>query len=589
VTSGANVLEALRLPLAARFAYPLAALCGLLYFLAFPGLDLWPLAFVALVPLMVALRGQPPRRALALGWLAGFVMTMSGFYWLLEMLQTFSGFPTALCLVFMAILCAYQAGRIGLLGFLCARAEGRGWPFGPVFAVSFAASELLYPLLFPWHYAATMHRVPAFLQLAELGGPIAVALVLVAANFALCELVFARLERRAVRWRVSAALAAVPALAAAYGAIRIPQVDARSEAAPKAQVGLVQANMSLTGKRESKDEGLRRHLALTRELTREGPLDLVVWSETSVMRAVPEEQAEREFQRRFTRSLRVPALFGGVLVRPVADEREYELFNSAILTDKQGKIAGRYDKQFLLAFGEYLPFGSVFPVLYKWSPNSGRFSPGTKLEPLPLEDRQIAVFICYEDIIPSFVNSIVRNGDPELLANLTNDAWFGDTSEPWIHLALAKLRAVEHRKYFVRSTNSGVSAFIDPVGRVVSHTSTFQQQALRAELSWLKGKTPYALYGDAPWWLASLCAVALALIRRRERRVAEPGTPEPVPPPDVPEPDPERAGVPEPAVAGPVGGGGELAPESAPHSAVSAAGQPAFPLPTGKNAGGRGE
>src|SRR6185436_17213415 len=102
----------------------------LIYFLAFPGIDVWPLTFVALVPLIIALRGQPAKRATGLGWMACFAMTMTGFYWLLEMLRAFSGFPVPLCLVFMAILCGYQAGRLGLLGWLTARAAQRGWPFG---------------------------------------------------------------------------------------------------------------------------------------------------------------------------------------------------------------------------------------------------------------------------------------------------------------------------------------------------------------------------------------------------------------------------------------------------------------------------
>ena len=115
----------------------------------------------------------------------------------------------------------------------------------------------------------------------------------------------------------------------------------------------------------------------------------------------------------------------------------------------------------------------------------------------------------------------MREGEPELLANLTNDAWFGDSTEPWIHLALAKLRAVEHRKYFVRSTNSGVSAFIDPVGRVISHTQTFTEESQRATLRWLKGKTPYTWWGDAPWWLASLASLVFAFRFRHKAADAE--------------------------------------------------------------------
>jgi apolipoprotein N-acyltransferase len=160
------------------------------------------------------------------------------------------------------------------------------------------------------------------------------------------------------------------------------------------------------------------------------------------------------------------------------------------------------------------------------------------------------------------VNRLFAHGEPELLANLTNDAWFGDSTEPWIHLALAKFRAVEQRKFFVRSTNSGVSAFIDPVGRVISNTNTFEEAAQHATLRWLKGKTPYTLWGDGPWWLASAASVLFAFRRRarppRSPR-AEPATPtaapsglDPIPPAPEPAPAPsESATEPAPAAAAP--------------------------------------
>ncbi|HEY3236244.1 MAG TPA: apolipoprotein N-acyltransferase, partial [Polyangiaceae bacterium] len=448
---------------------------------------------------------------------AGFTMTMTGFYWLLDMLETFSGFSTPLCLFFMAVLCAYQAGRIALCGWLSARAEQRGWPFGPAFALSFAASELVFPLLFPWFYAATVHQLPVFIQTAELGGPILVAMILIAANFAVVEPILARLEKRPVRWRLSAALLGICGLNALYGALRIHQVDALVARAPKARVGLVQANMGLFAKRLDRLEGLRRHLMQTAELYRQGPLDLIVWSETSVTDPVNEATAKIFYPWQFTSRLGIPALFGAVLLRPVNDERGYVFFNSALLSNAKGEIVGRYDKQYLLGFGEYIPLGDRFPTLYRWSPNSGRFTPGTSFEPLPLDGHQIAVFICYEDIIPSFVNKIMRHGDPDLLVNITNDAWFGDTTEPWIHLALSQFRAVEHRRFFVRSTNSGVSAFIDPVGRVLSHTRTFETQALAERVAWLRPRTPYRTIGDFPWWLATFAIFGASIFRRPAR------------------------------------------------------------------------
>lgn len=226
--------------------------------------------------------------------------------------------------------------------------------------------------------------------------------------------------------------------------------------------------------------------------------------------------------RLFTRTLGVPAIFGGVLAREVNDARRYVLYNSALVSDAQGNLVDRYDKRYLLAFGEYLPLGDAFPILYEWSPNSGHFTPGTRLEPVVAAGHSVAVLICYEDILPSYVNTIMGHANPELLVNMTNDAWFGNTTEPWIHLALAQLRAVEQRRYLVRSVNSGVSAFVDPVGRVVSHTQPFVQATLRSQVAWLSSSTCFRAIGQAPWWLLAVASAVAAFARRphpkRQRR-----------------------------------------------------------------------
>ncbi len=488
---------------------------GVLYFVAFPGVDVWPLGFISLVPLIIALRAQTPRRGLWLGWVSGFTMTMSGFYWLLEMLRAFSGFPTVLCVLFMSLLCAYQAGRMALGGWLAARAERHGWPFGLVFALAFAASEFIFPLLFPWYYGATVHSQPLLMQPAEIGGPILVGLVLVSFNLALSEPILARLEGRRANWRRAGVLASLTALSGIYGEVRIHSIDSKVLGAPKAHVGIVQANMSLFGKRHELAEGLRRHLSLTQQLRHAGNLDFVVWSETSVMRPIEERSVAAVLPGAFSKDLGVPALVGSVLVRPVDDAREYVFFNSALSTDTTGNITGRYDKTYLLAFGEYLPLGETFPILYQWSPNSGHFSPGSTLEPLKIGPHPVSTNICYEDLIPGFVNKMFARADAELIVNMTNDAWFGNTLEPWQHLALAKFRAIEQRRFLIRSTNSGISAFVDPTGRVLAHSVPFEPAALTHTIAWLRGGTIYRAIGDIPWWIVT-AASFLAAFRNRK-------------------------------------------------------------------------
>ncbi|HEY8042280.1 MAG TPA: apolipoprotein N-acyltransferase [Polyangiaceae bacterium] len=514
------VLPALgALPLPAPLAYAGALLSGLLYWLAFAGMDVWPLAFVAWVPLLVAMHRQTTRRAALLGWLAGVTMNVAGFFWLQTMLMTFSGFPAVVCFFFVLVVCGYQGGRIALLGWLYGRATARGWPAAWVFAAAFAASELFYPLLFPWYYAATVHQVPVLTQLADVGGPILVGLVLVSANLALAELMLSRLERRKPVIGVLAAGAITVAFACAYGVLRISAIDALVEAAPPVTVGIVQANMGLMEKRTAFDDGLKRHLDLSKELEQKDNVDFVVWSETSAMRAVRDESYGLELRSGVAWRIGAPAIFGAVIVKRVTDEREYVLYNAAVASNDAGAITSRYDKQYLLTFGEYLPLGETFPVLYKWSPNSGHFTPGVSLDPLELDVQgarhPVTVLICYEDILPRFTNDAVRHADPELLVNMTNDAWFGDSSEPWEHLALASLRAVEHRRYLVRGTNSGVSAVVDPVGRVIAHSGTFRAEAISAPIHWMKGRTVYERIGDWPWLLVSLGLGVGAFRRRR--------------------------------------------------------------------------
>lgn len=501
-----------------RTAYLLAFATGTLYFLGFAGTDIWPCALVALAPMVVAMEGQTPRRCLEIGAIAGFTMNMMGFYWLYGMLKTFSGFPGPICVLFMSLLCAYQGGRIALFGWLAGRARERGWPATLSILLAFAASELLYPLLFPWYFAASVHQVPVLSQFGEAGGPYIVGLVLVAPSLALAELFLARRKGRPFSRGLVAAGLATPVVAALVGWVRIAQVDARVLASEKVHVGIVQGNMPLLQKRDDHVESLRRHVRMTEELRAKGA-DFAVWSESAVMWNIPEDDYDNYLQFLFTRRLGIPALFGALLIARGPDSRR--AYNVALATDAAGRVIGRYDKHYLLAFGEYIPFGESFPILYEWSPNSGHLTPGKSIDPVTLAGHPVSALVCYEDILPAFVNNAVNHGKPEMIVNVTNDAWFGDTTEPWIHLALAKMRAIEHRRYLLRSTNSGVSAIIDPVGRVVAHSGTYRQETVDAVAHWMKGpKTIYEMVGDVPWWLVAVSIVGMAFFRRSDLHVS---------------------------------------------------------------------
>jgi apolipoprotein N-acyltransferase len=306
----------------------------------------------------------------------------------------------------------------------------------------------------------------------------------------------------------------VPVVVSTYGLARIVSIDRAVHEAKTSRIGIVQANISLTDKVNDTQGALQKHIQLTRKLIRTEKIDLAVWPETAIGGAVHVDDAAQSYRRNVTQRLGVPAIIGAILWQPVDDVRERVLFNSALISGHEGRIIGRYDKQWLLLFGEYLPLGERFPVLYEWSPNSGRFSQGTTYDPLPFNEHQIATFICYEDLDADFVNKLMKHGSPELLVNMTNDAWFGDTSEPWEHMALSQMRAVEQRRFMVRSTNSGVSGFVDPVGRLVKHTGTFKAEAIAHDVAWLNIRTPFQIWGNLPWKILSWIIMGMAFVRR---------------------------------------------------------------------------
>jgi apolipoprotein N-acyltransferase len=495
-----------------RLAYGFAVGSGLLYFLGVPGVNVWPVAFVTHVPLLLALRGRAPRSAARLGLVAGTTGSLLGFYWLFGMLRLFSGLPVPVCAVLMALTCAYQGGRMAIACWLTVRAAERGWPAAPAFVLATASAELLYPLLFPWYNAFMMHRVPLLLQTADLGGVYLAGALLLGPNLALAEIVRAWIERaRPHRALVGLGLAA-PLLGAAYGAVRMRQVEALEAAAPAITVGIAQGNLPLV----TRANGVEIHRRLTERLRDEGA-HLVVWSEGSVPGSHDEAQLRARSAWPLAGDLGVPVLVGATVRRGTGDRASREL-NSAILVDIEGRVAGRYDKEYLLPFGEFIPFGETFPGLYAWSPNSSRMVPGASVAPLVLAGHPITVLLCYEDILPWYVNRAVGEGRPELLVNMTIDTWFGDTIEPWEHLALAQMRAVEHRRYLARSTNSGVSSIVDAAGRVTVHGGVGGEEALLGEVRLMAPATVYEVIGDAPFYAGALAIALMATFRRRLRR-----------------------------------------------------------------------
>jgi len=198
------------------------------------------------------------------------------------------------------------------------------------------------------------------------------------------------------------------------------------------------------------------------------------------------------------RGFALPLLFGATsgVLNDFEDPNSLEntRYNSAFLLDEEGRILGRYDKQYLLAFGEYIPMGDLLPFLYEWSPASGRFEAGPNRAPLMFKGHSLGILVCYEDIIPSHTNLIAAQG-ANVLINLTNDAWFGKTREPHQHFVLALFRAIEQRLPLVRATTTGISGMVSSTGEIRRMTDLYDAETFTVDVPMLSSDTIYRQFG----------------------------------------------------------------------------------------------
>ena len=492
----------------------LAAVSGALYFLGFAGFEIWPLSLISLVPLLLALRGRTGMRAFSLGWLMGFVTNAGGFYWIASMLRTFSGFKLIVCIAFSALLWAGQGLQFAFFGWFVARADQ--WKVPRLLSVPAAlgALELCFPLLFPSYTANSLHNVPLLIQTADLGGVILLGMMMALGSAAIEDTIVGWRTRVGLRARLLPMMLPLGwwAFAIPYGAYRIHQVDVENLTAPALRVAVIQENLGLIEKRDEPEMALDRHLDTTHAIEAREHLDFAVWSESAVSFLLRTDIANVQSDLP-PWDLHVPVLFGAL------SERNGRFFNTAFMTGRDGAMAGTYDKTYLLAFGEYLPGGDIFPKFYQWSPHSGHFTRGSRMVALPLPGdspatpRTVMPLICYEDILPRYVRDFENATHATLFAVILNDAWFGDTAEPWIHFALSKFRSVEHRRDFVRAANSGVSGFVDAAGRVIAHGGSFRTEAPVATVHLRTRHTVYDVLGDWAAWLAM--ALTAWMIRPR--------------------------------------------------------------------------
>jgi apolipoprotein N-acyltransferase len=500
--------------------YFLALFAGVLLALSFPRYGHPAFAWIALVPLLVALTlrrpfdaaqgRQPPLRAFLLGLTTGFVYFVGTIYWTGTVVRQFGGLAAPVALLAMVLLAAYLALFPALAALIISRLLARlGQRALWLAAPAWVATEFFRGYLFggfPWvPLGNSQVTVLPVAQLASVLGVYGLSLLVAGVSVALTRALLTTGRERLV---TVAGTVVVLAAIGGWGVWRIADARLTREGTPL-RVGLVQGNIAQEDKWNPREARriFTTHIAMTRDVVRRGA-QLVIWPESSTPFMFEEDEAGETGVRDLAREVRVPILFGSDQVDRTG--QPYRLYNAAFLVTPQGDTAAVYRKIHLVPFGEFVPLKQLLYFVAPLVERFTDFSAGDAAVMLPVGEHRISTAICYEVVYPSLIRQGVLAG-AELLTTITNDGWYGDSSAPFQHWELASMRAIEQGRYLARAANTGISGVVDPYGRVVRASAIFEQVGLVEDVRLLTSGTIYTTIGDAIAY-ASIAVVGIALV-----------------------------------------------------------------------------
>jgi len=499
-------------PLRAESA--MAVLSSLLLILAFPNFNLWVLAWIGVVPLMLAVARSPQMqvRAFLLGWITGTIFFYGTCYWLTYSMIRYGHIPAVISYLLLAPVALVVGLFPATFGLLLARLLAR---FG---LRALLAAPLLWVAL-EWTRLGVTGQlwnaigysqayVPHLIQAASWGGVYAVGFLILTVNAALAFLLLRRTK------------SAVGILLATIFCIALMTVwqdffgfdPAVNSDATRNYVVAVQPNVPMEPQASvAETEALiARHLSLSEsalnELKDSSAPRVVIWPESPMNFMYARDSQFREMLAEFTTKNRTSVIFNALEPAPAGGS-----YNSAVLVNEEGRLVVQYDKIRLLPFGEYIPLPRWLPGANLVPVMVGDFTPGAQYPLLPVGQTRAGIFICFESAFPSIARRFAKDG-ADVLINISNDGYLGPTPVMRQHLANTIFRAVENNRPVVRVTNTGITAYITARGEVLDATGGFETATRTWNVTRARGgsQTFYTRHGDL---LVGICAaISLLLI-----------------------------------------------------------------------------
>lgn len=481
-------------------------LAGLLLVLSLPKPDLYALAWVALVPLFFSMIRATNWRGAALScYIAGFVFFAGTFYWITETMIVYGGLGP-MSAVGVGLLFAVTYALHFVLFAIPVWWAIRRW--GPIGVLTAAPIWVTIEFLrgywfsgFPWMLSGyALVPFSGLLQIVTWTGIYGLSFVATALNSMIAYGFATR------RWIWLAGSAAVAIVLSLLPILPMPPAPAGDSI----DAELVQTNISIDYPWDEPEatKGLMDELTQLSTSSPGGP-KLIVWPETPApfyLNDDPMFRARIEYIARQSKAYILVGYIDKIATGPT---------NSAALMNPRGEIVSRYDKMHLVPFGEYIPFKRLLFFADSLTRQVGDFQSGTVMTISNLDHHRLSTAICYESIFPGLVRQFVKEGS-ELIVVITNDGWFGQSSAPYQHLRMGVVRAVENRRYEVRDANTGISAIIDPYGRIEKSTPIGRRMVLEGKAYFRTDQTVYTKYGDVFAYLNIAATLGVIVVAWRK-------------------------------------------------------------------------
>lgn len=467
----------------------LALLSAILAIVTFPSLGLSWLAPLCFLPFLLAMAWEPnPRRRMLCGWAAGIVYWAGVCYWIRYVLEQYGGMSLPLVWLAFSLFCILKAMNWAAFGYLAGLLIHSRWAILTIAALWTGLERIYGPFGFAWFAlgnAGIDMNIP--MRLAPITGVYGISFVFLMINAAAALLLLRRPRLHFAPLLLLPLLLLLPPL---------PSFEEGTRTAVTVQPNIEEREDWTAAMFEST---LRREVQLTLDVAANVTPrpDMVLWPEVPAPYYYETDPFFREQVTQAARAVRTDFLFGAVAHTPQGAP-----LNSVFQLGPDGGFVARYDKINLVPFGEYVP--PLFNWIQKISSEAGSFASGANLRPLPLTSGKAGVFICYESVFPHFVRQFVAEG-AGVLVNLSNDGYFGHSAAREQHLLIARMRAAENGRWLIRATNDGITAAIDPAGRVTRRLNPYVQAAARMHFSWRSTETPYTRFGD---WFVWTCLAA---------------------------------------------------------------------------------